>query len=442
MKKITLLFITVFLFFNACKKDGVENTDDVKIGNAVAFSNNVSTEWMNLFRFVAQNETLNPPIASRFYAYAGITLYESVVKGASGFKSIANQLNGNLQLPKVNYLDIDYELASSEALYVIAKNVLNKTLLVSSNDTIEKLRLKILYDKRNSIESNLINNSIQYGRIIGNAVLNWSRSDYYDIIKNKFYGIPSRSVNPKFWAPTDNVNLNPIEPFWGEIRTFAIEHSTSCFVPSNIPFSTVVGSAFYNQAQEVVDVKANLTTEQEHIAMWWADVPGVTPSPSGHWINIATILSNQLHLNLVQSAEMYALVGIAAGDAFISCWEAKYRINLLRPKTYIRDYIAGQSNWEPKWATPPFPEYTSGHSVCSGAVATILTHLFGNISFTDNTNSYLGVPSRSFTSFNNAAAEAAISRLYGGIHYREAIELGIIQGNKVGNTIIDKIKTK
>jgi hypothetical protein len=390
----------------------------------------------------SQNETLNPPIASRYYAYAGIALYESIVKGASGYKSIANQLNGNLQLPTANYSDLDYELVSSEALYVIAKNVLDKTISIQSNDTIEKLRLKILNQKINTINAELLNNSIEYGRNIGNAILLWSKNDNYTNIKNKVYNIPSRLTNPMFWAPTDNVNLRPLEPFWGEIRPFAMQYASSCFVVSNIPFSTVVGSAFYNQAQEVVDVKTNLTTEQEHIAMWWADVPGVTPSPSGHWLNIATLLSNQLQLNLVQSAEMYALVGIAAGDAFISCWEAKYRINLLRPKTYIRDYIAGQANWEPKWATPPFPEYTSGHSVCSGAVATILTHLFGNISFLDNTNTFLGIPSRSFSSFSSAANEAAISRLYGGIHYREAIELGIIQGNKVGNTIIDKIKTK
>lgn len=443
MKKVLYAIFFLSVLIQSCKKDDNDvTTTQTKIGDASIYSGDIAIKWIDLFRYVAKREALNPPVASRYFAYAGVAMYESVVTGANNYNSLANQLNGSLSIPTFRYQNLDYEIACNEAMYVVAKNVLNRNISSTSNDTIEKLRLHILNQKRNNINEQLFNNSIEYGRAIGNTIVAWASGDNYSTIRTKTYTVPSRSENQMFWAPTDAVSLRPVEPFWGEMRPFTMAASTSCYVASQIPFSTTIGSDFYNQAMEVVTVKENLTIEQEHIAMWWADVPGQTPSPAGHWLNIASIIATQENLNLIQAAEMYALVGLAVGDAFISCWEAKYRVNLLRPKTYIRDYIAGQSNWEPKWATPPFPEYTSGHSVCSGASATVLKHLFGDITFVDNTNTFLGINERTYTTFNQAADEAAISRLYGGIHYREAIEFGIEQGNKVGNTIIDRVTTK
>jgi membrane-associated phospholipid phosphatase len=100
-------------------------------------------------------------------------------------------------------------------------------------------------------------------------------------------------------------------------------------------------------------------------------------------------------------------------------------------------------NWKPILQTPPFPEYSSGHSVVSGSAATILTDIFGeNFSFLDDTELPYGLPIRSFASFNEAAAEAAISRMYGGIHYRVAIETGLQQGIEVGELVVDKLAMK
>ena len=139
------------------------------------------------------------------------------------------------------------------------------------------------------------------------------------------------------------------------------------------------------------------------------------------------------------AAGMYALVGIAVGDAFISGWEAKYRYNLLRPVTYIQRYI--RKRWNPLVQTPPFPEYPSGHSVVSGAAATVLTNLFGQVSFVDNTGLSRDLPPRGFTSFNAAATEAAISRMYGGIHYRFDVEAGNQKGKEVGQFAVERMMT-
>ncbi len=107
----------------------------------------------------------------------------------------------------------------------------------------------------------------------------------------------------------------------------------------------------------------------------------------------------------------------------------------------INKYL--DERWEPFLQTPPFPEYTSGHSGISTAAATVLTDEFGDkFAFTDNVEADYGLPPRSFSSFKEASAEAAISRLYGGIHYRMAIEEGIGQGRKVGELVIERVRTR
>jgi hypothetical protein len=213
-------------------------------------------------------------------------------------------------------------------------------------------------------------------------------------------------------------------------------------VPSEIPFDSTVGSPFYNQALEVYTISQQLTQSQKNIALWWADGSGSTATPPGHWVAIENQLTTDLNLNLQQAAEMYALVGISMADAFICCWYSKFKFNLLRPQTYIRDYIPGAPTWSPFIPTPPFPEYPSGHSVCSGASAEILTKLFGNLAFVDKTNTNLGLNPRYFNSFYDAANEAAISRVYGGIHFREASEKGVLQGRMIAQDLMIRIKLK
>ena len=194
-----------------------------------------------------------------------------------------------------------------------------------------------------------------------------------------------------------------------------------------------MGSAFYAEANECYRVTSDLTPDQEMIARFWSDDPGQTATPPGHSISIVTQVARELILTLDRAAEAYAKVGIAVADAFISCWRTKYQYNLLRPVTYIRRVI--DPSWTPLLVTPPFPEYTSGHSVQSAAAAQVLTGLFGELAFSDHTHDARGLPSRSFRSFREAAEEAAISRMYGGIHFRAAIERGLEQGACIGEQV-------
>jgi hypothetical protein len=219
------------------------------------------------------------------------------------------------------------------------------------------------------------------------------------------------------------------------------------------PFSTDKKSQFYKEAIEVYEMGKNQTPEQREIAFFWDCNPFMMNvkghvmfatkkiSPGGHWINITRVACNKINADFAQSAEAYTLVSSALMDAFISCWDEKYRSKLIRPETYINQYI--DEDWVPTLQTPPFPEYTSGHSVISSASAVVLTKLFGdNFAFTDSTEVEFGLSARSFKSFIQASEEAAISRMYGGIHYRPAVEIGVKEGRAVGYYLLQKIRTR
>jgi hypothetical protein len=226
-----------------------------------------------------------------------------------------------------------------------------------------------------------------------------------------------------------------LQPYWGSVRPFVLSAADEFDAGPPQRYSENPGSRFYAEALEVHHTVNNLTTEQEQIALFWADDAGTTATPAGHSISILTQTLRQLGVGLDVAAEAYARLGIALADAFIACWHGKYRYNLVRPVTYIREVI------EPTWGerlpvtTPPFPEYPSGHSVQSGAFAEVMHGMFGDLPITDHTHDARGLAPRSFNSFFEMADEAAISRLYGGIHFRTAIEHGVKQGREIGSKV-------
>ncbi|MDQ6844957.1 MAG: vanadium-dependent haloperoxidase, partial [Bacteroidota bacterium] len=258
---------------------------------------------------------------------------------------------------------------------------------------------------------------------------------------------------PGKWTPTPPAYLAAIEPYWSEMRTAVMGSEEACAIKHPAPFSTDSSSNFYKLAKEVYDVKNNISDEQNTIANFWDCNPfNVNTnghlmfavkklSPGGHWMNIATIAAEKNHADLTTATAAYALTAIAIYDGFINCWKEKYRSNLIRPETYINNVI--DAKWHPVLQTPPFPEYPSGHSVISMAAATVLTYFFGNnFSFNDNTEINYGLPVRNYPSFISAANEAAISRLYGGIHYREAIDNGKELGKETGGYVLKNIKIR
>jgi hypothetical protein len=191
----------------------------------------------------------------------------------------------------------------------------------------------------------------------------------------------------------------------------------------------------YLEAKAVYDAERNLSDEQREIARFWADGPGDTPTPAGHWVAITTKLVRST--NLETAAAGYAWVSLGFHDSFVAVWQSKYVANLLRPTTYIRRNI--DPGWQTFLPTPQFPSYVSGHSGQSGATAVLMTDMFGSGPLTDDTKVRRGFAPRSFANFTDAAAEAAVSRFYGGIHYNFDDNDGLAVGECVGNKIVDRV---
>ncbi len=439
MRKIQVLsiFSATIIFFSSCqKKDAfVPPTPD-----ANTYSSKVATDWMDAFRAGVKSEAKSPPQASRIYAYAAIALYQSVLPGLQSNKSLEGQIDGLNNLPSIQTAGkLDYTLAANEAMYQVYATIFG-TLKPENIQLMETLHQNYLYENY-TLGVDVKTNSIDFGKAVAAAVIYRANNDNFASTRSMSYVVPSTSINPSYWSPASAVTA-PLEPYWGNLKCFTMPNGGACSIPSTIPFSTTPGSPFYNQALEVVNTADNLTQGQKDIALWWADGPGATSTPPGHWLAIASQLIKEKNIPLGKSAEIFATLNIGMADAFISCWHEKYRLNLLRPISYIRTYLSGRTTWTSLIGTPPFPEYPSGHSVSSGAAAEILTKYFGAIPFTDVTNVGLGLSTRSFNSFTEAANEAGISRLYGGIHYREAIEKGILQGKEVSRVVFEKIKLK
>jgi len=257
---------------------------------------------------------------------------------------------------------------------------------------------------------------------------------------------------PGRWIPTPPAYMDAVEPNWGKLRPFVLDSSNQFRAAPPHKFEPTKGTRFWNEMQEVYDIGRALTDEQRSISAFWDCNPYVMHvqghtmfatkkiTPGGHWMGIAGIVARDAKADIVRTADAYARTALALADGFLSVWETKFVTNVVRPETMINTYI--DENWQPLLQTPPFPEYTSGHSVISTAAATVLTEQFGDaVAYTDSTEAEYGLPVRSFTSFHQAANEAAISRLYGGIHYRQAIEQGQIQGRKVGELLVQRIAT-
>jgi hypothetical protein len=394
----------------------------------------VLVKWMQLLYDRVEAEAVSAPGAARLYAYAGITAYQSVLPGIPEGISLSGQLNG---MDVIAYLEDGAEYDWPSSANAALATVIAGLFPAESQQTqraVEALRTSQQRARERAVDPQVVARSMTYGDEIGQLMLEWIDLDYFAETREMEYDIPTG--DPSLWVPTE-AGMEAVEPFWGQIRPFAMFYPDQCAVTHNMPFSTDPGSTFYLQAMEVKTVGDNLTREQREIAQFWVDTPGITGTPAGHWVLIANQLVDVLELKLDRAAMMYGLLNVALGDAFISAWSLKYQVNLLRPETYINEYI--DPRWNPFIESPGFPEYPSGHSVVSGAAAEVLTQMFGQVAFTDRSTRRHGLPERAFTSFEAAAYEAAFSRIYGGIHFREAVENGLRQGRCVGRHVLNYV---
>ncbi len=412
---------------------------------ASTFTSDVAVEWHELLYLRVKAGGIPPPRAARIFGYAGLALYETVVPGMSAHQTLQGQLNGfpaaTLPVPanRVHH----WPAAANRALAVVAGGLISGS--AAEFDALEQQFLDVYTTE---VSASVLARSVQWGEDVGNAILAWAATDGIAGVDacGAAYVPPPEYDEPSEGAWTQvSGAAAPLLPCWGDVRTFVVPASDSCAAIGPPPFSTGAGSPWYAHALLVYnttgDAGANLTDDEKAIAAFWADNPVATGTPPGHWIATCCQVSAEEGLALDAAAELFARVGMVVHDAFVTCWETKYQYYLQRPATYIRANI--DAAWDPFIGTPNFPTYTSGHSTQSGAAATVLTGFFGPHAYTDTTHSRLNpelltgpdgalYADRNFASFHAAASDAAVSRMFGGIHYLFDNYDGFDQGACIG----------
>ncbi|MPR34566.1 vanadium-dependent haloperoxidase [Salmonirosea aquatica] len=395
---------------------------------------------------VVIHDIFKPPVASRIYAYSNLAAYEALVPGHPEYRSLSGQLNGFEPTPQPEPgKEYCFPLASAKAFTIVGR-----TLTFSGDmwDTYEKDFFK-KYEAM-GIPDDVIERSTAYGEAVANHIIKYSGKDNYKQIRGFRYTVTNE---PGTWVPTPPAYADACEPMWNTVRPFTLDSVRQFVCPPPAKYDLSKNSPFMKLTYEVYDTGKNLTEEQRTTAYFWDDNAFVTNvvghvmfankkmTPPGHWLAITRTVARDKNLDLMQTTEAYTLGSLAMFDAFVSCWDEKYKSVRIRPETVINN------GWDPEWRpyleTPPFPEYVSGHSSVSAACGTILTNLLGNnVAFTDTTEKKYGHGVKSFKSFEEAYWNASYSRMYGGIHYRDGVEEGTHLGETVGKWVWKKAQTR
>lgn len=431
MCRLTPLLLLVFAFACSKPKPSV-SLDAASVGMVIEKMTDIMV-----------HDVTNPPLAARFFSYATLAGYEVVAQNNAKFRSMNGRLN---DYPKISVPDsiqgYAYPLSAVLAMMETASR------LQPSGHMMKEYEQHFIDScLAAGIDEELMANSKRYAVYISSQVLKYARSDNYSKISN--YPRYTALETEGSWYPTPPAYIAAVEPNFNTVRPFTLD-SASQFKPEPpVPFSKEKNSAFFKLMLQ--NYHDTLSQSEREIAAFWDCNPFAVQdnghllmslkkiSPGAHWLGITGIACKKAGKSFDETLFIHTAVSIGLMDAFICCWDEKYRSNRIRPETAIRKYI--DPTWQPLLQTPPFPEYLSGHSTISAASETILTHFFGDhFSYTDSVEVSYGLPARSYASFSEASAEAGISRFYGGIHFMDAITNGNLQGKKSGALVVSKLK--
>ena len=412
------------------------------------YPSDVASVWFDTLYDLVTSEAIAYPEASRIYGVSAVALYEAVVPGALHHRSLVGQLHSLGAVPQPREPELHHWPTVANAALADTIRGLFPSLTPKNLKAINALEERFAAQFRAEVmqedgSTRLLRyqRSVRHGRAVAEAILAWAATDGFSLYNNCTY-VPKRVRGA--WKLTPPGFLEPQQPCWGNLRPMVLVSESECAPSGHPKFSKDSRSEFYAAAFEVYQTGLTLTKEQKTIAQYWADGVGTTGTSSGHWMAIVGQIARNDGLSLVAAAEAYAKLGIAVTDAFITIFHAKYFYNLVRPVTYIQDNI--DDTWLPLLVTPPNPSYSSGHSTQSRVAAAVLTDLFGHKAFTDTTHTdhNLMPPQkpRTFSSFNEAAREAAVSRLYGGIHYAFDNNDGRSSGRCIGRAINERVHFK
>ena len=440
MKGVLICIVSVIVFCGCNSK----NNSEAVFNDPLLYSKTVHE-----LNTVVMGNNFPPIVASRNYLYANIAAYEVIAGGyPQKYNSLAGQLKGLASVPKPDQnKKINFEFASLLAFCKLGESVTFPEGSMSEYVTGLK---KLAND--NGMPDDVFQNSVTYADSVSATILRWSKKDNYAKTRSaEKYSVTDEEGR---WVPTPPAYTSALEPHWNMIRPLVMDSCNVFSPPPPYKFNVKdTNSDYYKQVMLIKRAVENLTPEQKHIADFWDDNPfklnvsghvmyGTKKfSPPGHWMSIVGIASKKANADFPTTVYAYTKTSIALFDAFIECWDAKFKYNTARPETVINKYF--DADWQPYLQTPPFPEYTCGHSTCSSAAAEALTSVYGdNFAYTDTSELEFGIKSRSYKSFRDAAEENNWGRFYGGIHFHHSCIVSTEFGKKVGDLVVDKLKMK
>ena len=440
MKRLSLIILLLSVGLNACKRATPEEYG--KITNNPKYYHDAIDKVTE----VIIHDIFSPPVASRIYSYVTLAGYEALVPSDDSFLSMSGQFKGfdNVPQPEEGE-EYCYPLASIKALFTVARS---QTFTVEKYDEFEN---GVYADfKEAGVPSDVYKRSMAYGEEIAKHVMEYAKGDNYAQTRGLRYTVKNE---PGYWVPTPPQYADAMEPYWNTIRLTVLDSVNQFPAPPCPTYSLDKNSEFWKEVMEVYRINQNISDDQRNMAWFWDDNAFVMNvqghvmfankkmTPGGHWLAICTTALKQQEKSMLESAEAYMMTSAALHDGFITCWNEKYLTEKIRPETVINSEMDADDT--PFLQTPPFPEYTSGHSTISAAAAEVLTGLLGdNVSFTDSTEFAYGHGVKTFPSFREAATACSYSRMYGGIHYRTAVEEGQTCGIEVGQYILHAVKTR
>ncbi len=392
------------------------------------------------------NDNISPPAAARDYVYPQLAAYYILSLQVSG-KKIYDSIR---HFPHIRLGDKEVysrSLAAAYAFYEVARKI-----IYTEQPFVDSFPVLLDWYTKKGLTPSLFAPSKKMGEAVAEQIIQWMNGDGF--IETRRMNKYVLQTAPGKWQPTAPGYFAAVEPHWGEIRPLFISTMNGLQRFSPKLFDTAVQSKYYQEAKKVYDIASNLTNEQKQIAAFWDCNPFALRtsghvqqfvkkmSPGAHWLHIAEIACKKKQLGIKEASRVLALTAATIFDAFIQTWGMKYEFSSIRPETFIQQ-SGMDAGWQPFIQCPPFPEFPSGHAVISSASASVLTNFFGaGFQYTDDTETFFGLPIRNFRSFKEAAAEASISRVYGGIHYPSSCITGERIGEKVAYLILQKTTLK
>ena len=446
-KKLQWAFALLLIFSSvSCKKEISTDAEDAtsplaaKAGvnghlqQAKTFSSEVITEWLDM-----QLEMFRLPLpagtgtqsSDRAMAYSGIAVYEAVVNGMPAYQSLENQLAAFPDMPNTEPGKAYHWGASANAALAEISRRLFPTTAAANKTAMNDLESSLNAGYATEVNDATLQRSIAFGKEVAARVFAWAATD------------GSANMNPPYvapvgfglWVPT--AATPPVNPYAYQRRLLVPGSANDTDIELLPSFSTDPTSAFYAIVKEIYDVSKTLTVEQKAMADYFKDAPGY--GAGGTYVAAFVQALNIVDFSLDKAALAYAKIGLALHDATMILFVRKYIYNVMRPVTYIRQYI------DPAWSTyiptPNHPEFPSGHATITGAALTMMSNVFGEkFPMTLHTYDYLGYAPRSYSTFTQMGLDIANSRIYGGIHYRLTCERSIAQGKKVAENILGTVK--